>query len=160
LVAVAALGACAGENGVTSSAQASTPTLTWNGVATLQILCLVEPATAPTRAALQQQMCDEVRRQAASGATIPVKTLAFGDPALIEPGSATLLVHGNLQKLNGQDLLVVHIRLFRPARLEAETFFTAPPRAIPLSAGATFDRALRDALGASLARILPWRQGR
>jgi hypothetical protein len=155
-----ALGAWAGESGVTNSAQASTPPLTWQGVSTLQVLCLVDPPTLPTRDALQGRICGEVRRQAASGAPIPVKQLAFGDPALIEPGTATLLVHGNVQNVSGQELLLVHVRLFRPARLEAETFFTAPPVAVPLNISRASGDALGDALALSMARILPWRGGR
>ncbi|MFN3389712.1 MAG: hypothetical protein ACK40O_12355, partial [Allosphingosinicella sp.] len=129
----------------------------WQQVDSAKVLCLVAPETLPGRNALQAQLCDTVRDLAAEGAPIPVETIGFGDPAVLDRNVATLLVHASVQEAGGQRLLLFTIRTYRAGRVETDTLFGAPPRAVPLTPSGAADPALHDALAAALAETLPWR---
>lgn len=153
------LAACSGEPGMTG-ATARTPPLTWQQVESVKVLCLVAPDTLPARNALQTEICRTVRDIAAEGAPLPVETLAFGDPALLDPTVATLLVHAAVETVSGQPTLLYTIRTYRAGRAETDILFGAPPRAVPLAESGAADPALRHALTATLAETLPWMEGR
>lgn len=139
------------------TAAASTPPLTWQQVESAKVLCLLTPDTLPGRNALQTQLCDLVRDIAAEGAPIPVETIGFGDPAVLDRNVATLLVHGAVQEVAGKRLLLLTIRSYRAGRVDTDILFGAPPRAVPLTESGAADPALRETLAALLAETLPWR---
>lgn len=143
-----------------TGAAASMPPLTWQQVESARVLCLVTPHTLAGRHALQAQLCDTVRDIAAEGAPMPVETIAFGDPAMLDPSVATLLVHAAVQPVGGQPTLLFTIRPYRAGRTDTDILFGAPPRAVPLTESGAADPALRDALAATLAETLPWMRGR
>jgi hypothetical protein len=155
--ALLALSACSGEP-VTgeSPAVAATPPLSWQGVKRLQILCLVATDRPGDREALQRKLCEHVRTISAQGAPIPVETLEFGDPKLIDPANTTLLVHAHLQQVGGEQLLVLNVRNYRTGGGETDTIFGAPPRAVPMRDGPGADAALHEALRATLSETVPW----
>jgi hypothetical protein len=155
--ALLALSACAGEP-VTgeSTAVAATPPLSWQGVKRLQILCLVATNRPADRQSLERKLCEQVRMLSAEGAPVPVETLGFGDPKLINPDNATLLVHAHVQQVGGEQLLVLSIRNYRTGGGESDTIFGAPPRAVPLRDGPAADAALKEALRATLSETVPW----
>jgi hypothetical protein len=155
--ALLALSACSGEP-VTgeSPAVAATPPLSWQGVKRLQILCLVATNRPSDRESLQRKLCEHVRIISAQGAPVPVETLELGDPKLIDPANATLLVHAHVQQMGGEQLLVLSIRNYRTGGGETDTIFGAPPRAVPLRDGQGADAALQEALRATLSETVPW----
>lgn len=157
--AILFLAACSGEPGVNGAAEASTPPLTWQGVEALHILCLVDQSAGAARAALQPALCEKVREIAAQGAPIPVSTISFGDPAVIQPGRAALLVHAAVERPGGEALLVFTVRTYRAGRTETDILFGPPPRAVKLTRSGADDPALHDALAAALAETLPWMEG-
>src|SRR4051794_29124934 len=94
--ACAAASLLAGGAALTAAgARASEPVLAWQGATSLHILCVVAPATRADSRPLEAELCETVRALAADGAPIPVGLAAFGDPVVIQPGSATLLVHAS-----------------------------------------------------------------
>lgn len=144
-VALRALGAAAAL--ASGSAEAATPTALWQGVAGLNIHCLVS-TTAGVDTALQERLCARVRALASVAAPIPVTAIAAGDPALLAPDRVTLLVHASVQP---GPLLVFAVRPFRNS--DSPVLFGAAPHAVPLAD----EHALETALGAALSETLPWR---
>jgi hypothetical protein len=157
--AVALLCACGSDGVIVAEAEAATPTLAWQGATSLRILCLVGPAARPDAAALQDELCETVRGLAAEGAPIPVSRVGFGDPAVIQPATATLLVHASIEDDAGSRLMAVSLRAFRPGGVETAQLFGAAPRAVRLGASGPGGKPLRAAAAAMLADTLPWRQG-
>jgi hypothetical protein len=141
-------------------AQASTPQLTWQEAGSIGILCLVGPKTRSDAEKLQEEICDTVRELAAKGAPVPVTRLGFGDPALLDRGNLTLLVHASIQNDGDHRLLALDVRPFRPGGDHNVIFFGAPPRAIRIPGSGPGGDKLQAALAAALAETLPWRQVR
>jgi hypothetical protein len=141
-------------------APAATPQLTWQQAGSVQILCLVAPATRPDARKLQDELCDIVRTLAADGAPVPVSRIAFGDPAVLEPGTINLLVHASVQSDGDQRLVALDVRTFRPGGDHNAILFGAPPRAVRIPGSGPGGDKLETALAAALAETLPWRQGR
>ncbi|HYW15265.1 MAG TPA: hypothetical protein VE891_03810 [Allosphingosinicella sp.] len=145
--ALAALTAFSGA-AVTIPAQASTPAPIWQNVVRVNVLCLVQTESGVDTGALHNRICNSVRDRAAAGSPAPVGIVAMGDPAVLSPGSLTLLVQASAQR----GLLAFSIR---PYRNSGEAMlFTAAPRAVPL-AGAQA-KEFEAALGAALSETLPW----
>src|SRR5688500_7131185 len=95
-------------------AQASTPVLAWQHAAALRILCLVVPKTRPASDKPEGGMCETVRTLAADGAPVPVSRVGFGVPAVLEPGTVTLLVQASVQSDGDRRLVALNVRPFRP----------------------------------------------
>ena len=151
--ALLALSACSGEpvTGETA-AIASTPLLAWQQVKRLQILCHVASDRTGEREPLEQKLCDTVRTFAAAGAPVPVDIITPGDPKLLDPSSATLLVQGSVQQHGDARLLAFSVRSYRNGGTDSDIIFGAPPRAVALRD----DAALNQALRATLSDTVPW----
>src|SRR4051812_11479259 len=158
--ALAAASLLAGGYAGMTAAEASTPVLTWQGATSLHVLCVAGPATRADSRRLEAELCQTVRALAAEGAPIPVSLAAFGDPVVIQPGSATLLVHASVETDAGGRLMALSIRTFRPGGVETAQLFGAAPRAVRLTPSGPGGTPLRGAVAALLAETLPWRQGR
>ena len=146
-------------------AEAATQPLIWQQAGALRILCVVAPppAGSDVRAAqgdLEKELCDIVRALAADGAPVPVSKIGFGDPAVLEPGTVTLLVHASVQDDGGQRLVALDVRPFRPGGDHNAILFGAAPRAFRLPASGPGGAKLEAAVAAALAETLPWRQRR
>jgi hypothetical protein len=145
-------------------AETSTQPLMWQQASSIRILCLVAPsarldAVAPEKN-LQKELCDTVHKLAADGAPVPVSQIGFGDPAVLEPGTVTLLVHASVQADGGERLVALDVRPFRPGGDHNAILFGAAPRAVRIPASGPGGDKLEAALAAALAETLPWRQGR
>ena len=97
-----------------------------------------------------------MRALASAGAPIPVETIAPGDPKLLDPTSATLLVQGHVQQLGGSPVLAISVRSYRNGGTDSDIIFGAPPRAMALGDGPGPDAALNEALRATLSDTVPW----
>jgi hypothetical protein len=105
-------------------------------------------------------MCDIVRKLAAEGAPVPVSRVALGDPAVLEPGMVTLLVHASVQNDGEARLVALDVRPFRTGGDHVAVLFGAAPRAVRIAGSGPGGDKLEAALAAALAETLPWRQGR
>ena len=141
-------------------AQASTPVLAWQGAGSVRILCLVGPKTRRDAGKLQEEICDTVRKLAADRSPVPVSAIAIGDPAVLEPGTVTLLVHASVQSDGDQRLVALDVRPFRPGGDHNAILFGAAPRAVRIPGSGPGGDKLEAAVAAALAETLPWRQGR
>lgn len=133
---------------------ATTPSLDWQGVERVHVLCLVDAKTIDDKR-LEPVLCERVRALAAEGASVPVTTIGFGDPRLIEPGAMALLVHGAVRREPGETTLLFTMRTQRGGVGAERTFFGAAPRAVrlpPEGVTGAVDASLRSAL----ADTLPW----
>ncbi|HYI41595.1 MAG TPA: hypothetical protein VE053_14890 [Allosphingosinicella sp.] len=131
-------------------AEASTPPLIWRDVARVNVLCLVQTDLGVERGALHDRICNGVRDAAAAGSPAPVGIIAPGDPAVLAPGSVTLLVQASARS----GMLAFSIR---PYRNSGEALlFTAAPRAVALAGPARPAKEFEAALGAALSETLPW----
>lgn len=142
---------------IASSAAATTPSLAWQDVKSLRVLCLVE-ARALDDKQLEPALCDRVVRLASVGAPVPVSAVDFGDTALIEPGTMALLVHASVDRSAKPATVLFAMRTQRGGVGADQTFFGAAPRAAKLSARGE-DGALDAALRSALAETLPWSAG-
>jgi len=137
-------------------ADAATPTLAWQQVQAVRVLCLVQPETRPDADALRGEICRAAVRLAAQRAPLPVSEVGFGDPAVIAPGVVTLLVHASVAPDGDGRLLAFNVRPYRTGGVEASQLFTAAPRALRLPASGPGGHALERSLAGALAEILPW----
>jgi hypothetical protein len=158
--AFAALSACSGEPTMSQPSAAALPPLMWQQVTSVRVLCLVGPDVLPGRRELEAEICAKVRDLAAARAPVPVSTVGFGDPAVLEPETVTLLVHAAIQSEGDGRLLVFDIRTFRPGRPEAAELFGAAPRAVRIPVSGPAGPALDAALTAALAETLPSSQAK
>jgi hypothetical protein len=140
--------------------QTSNPPLMWQEAGAIRLLCLVGPATRSDARALQEELCDSARALASDGAPAAVSRVDFGDPAVLEPGSVTLLVHASVQSDGDRRLVALDVRPFRPGGDHNAILFGAPPRAVRIPGSGPGGDKLEAALAAALAETLPWRQGR
>lgn len=152
-VAVAVMGAGSADAsaGTPAAQQGASPPAVWRDLARLNILCLARSAGG-VDAALQARLCEGARSSAAQGAPVPVRVIAAGDPAVLAPDAATLLVHASVEPAGR--LLALSVRPFRNSADQTAVLFAAAPRAVDLKAG---DAALNRALDAAVAETLPWR---
>jgi hypothetical protein len=135
---------------------AATPPLIWQGVTSIGVQCLVQSEARGHEAALSAALCERVRQIASRGAPAPLRVLQLGDPALIAPGTASILVHGAVQSQGRGENLAFTLRPFRASAEQTAVLFGAAPRVAPLgSAGAA---TLDAALAAALSETLPWQQ--
>lgn len=139
--------------GVDAEAQRTPlPALSAQGIARTHILCLlVDPAGPKPR--MQQALCAQVRRLAALGAPVPVDTIGFGDPALLEPDALGILVHVAIERTGPHPHAVLNIRPHR-TQLSAGVLFGATPATAPIGADGTIADA---AIITALNQVLPWR---
>ena len=140
----------------TSSAQ-GTPALIWRDVSRIAVQCVIVPRDGPRTLAVEAALCRSVVRQATAGAPARIGTIAIGDPALLAPGTVTLLVHASLAPAPGGRLLAFSIRPFRAATDQSSVLYGAAPRAALIPASAATSPALDAAVGAALSDLLPWR---
>jgi hypothetical protein len=161
--ALALLPAC-GAAPMTGAAAAATPPLIWQQAGAVRILCLVAPPAGgdvhASNEALQEELCDLVRSLAADGAPVAVSRVGLGDPAVLEPGTITLLVHASVENDGGERLVALDIRPFRPGGDHNAILFGAAPRAVRIAGSGPGGDKLEAAVAAALAETLPWRQGR
>ena len=148
--ALVALTLCGGASVTTAPAGASTPALIWNGVARVNVLCLVQTDKGVERGALHDRLCNRVRDTASAGSPAPVGIIAPGDPAVLSPDSVTLLVQASARR----GLLAFSVRPYRNSG--APILFTAAPRAVQLSGAAGLAQEFEAALDAALSETLPW----
>ncbi|MEO7177523.1 MAG: hypothetical protein ABIW83_01635 [Allosphingosinicella sp.] len=141
-------------------ASAATQPLMWQQAGTIHVLCVVGPATRPDARKLEEEICDTVRALAADGAPVPVSRVGFGDPAVLEPGTVTLLAHASVESDGDQRLVALDIRPFRPGGDYNAILFGAAPRAVRIPGSGPGGDKLEAAIAAALAETLPWRQGR
>lgn len=142
---------------IAGSAAATTPSLAWRGVTTVRVLCLVEARVIEDKR-LEPELCDRVVRLASAGSPVPVTSIAFGDPALLQQGTMALLVHGAVERGESGATLLFSMRTQRGGVGANQTFFGAAPRAAKLSVRGE-DDALDAALRSALAATLPWSAG-
>ena len=147
--ALVALAACSVAP-ISTPLRASTPALIWKDVARVNVLCLVQTEAGVATGSLHNRICNGVRDAAASGSPAPVGIIAPGDPAVLSPGSVTLIVQASARG----GLLAFSIR---PYRSSGEAMlFTAAPRAVPLVGVAGLAKEFEAALAAALSETLPW----
>ncbi len=141
--------------------QASTPPLIWQQAGAVRVLCLVSASARRDEIdKLQEELCTIVRSLASDGAPVPVSRVGFGDPAVLEPGTVTLLVHASLQPDGDQRLVALDVRPFRPGGDHNAVLFGPAPRAVRIPLTGAGGNKLEAAVAAALAEILPWRQDR
>ena len=137
---------------------AATPPLIWQGVTSIGVQCLVQSEARGHEAALGAALCERVRRIASRGAPAPLRVIQLGDPALIAPGTASILVHGSIQGSGRGQLLAFTMRPFRASAEQTAVLFGAAPRVAPLGSAGAATPALDEALAAALSETLPWQQ--
>jgi hypothetical protein len=147
LAAVGAFAATLGGLPLADSAAASTPPLVWNGTGKLVILCVLSDFSRQ-RLDRQASLCQSVRNIAARNAPFPVEVIAAGDPALLAPDAAAVLVHASRER----EQLAFTLRVYRRSAEADSPLFGSAPRAVPAGDSAALDAAL----GAALAETLPW----
>jgi hypothetical protein len=138
---------------VSSGAAAATPSLFWQDVARVQILCLVTTEAGVDSGPLRERLCGRVATLAGEAATVPVAALAPGDPKLLAPDAVTILVQFNAERTAAGPLLALSLRPFRASADAGNLIFSAAPRAVPLADAPALDAAI----GAALSETLPWR---
>ena len=138
------------------AAQATLPPPMWRDVSSLRIHCLTTGESGVSDAELAQRLCGLVRDLASTGAPVPVAAIGPGDPALLAPGTVTLLVHASITPSPAGELLAFSIRPYRNSADADPLLFAAAPRAV-LLAGTDWERRLDAALLAALTETLPWR---
>lgn len=140
-----------------SVASAVTQTRAWAGVARVTVVCRASAETPAASLRLQETLCAAVAAAAASGATVPVSVVSFGDPAMFDAGSLVLLVNAASRPDAGTRLVTFSIRPWRVIAAEDNDLFGAPPQAARVS-GNDAGPELETAIKAALDGVLPWRQ--
>ena len=130
---------------------ASTPPLVWNGANTLLIFCVLSDSSGQ-RLERQAALCERVRSLAAKESPYPIEVIAAGDPAMLAPTAATLLVHASVERGPAEPLLAFSLRVYRRSADADSPLFGAAPRAVPVRDTVALDTAL----AAALAETLPW----
>jgi hypothetical protein len=106
-------------------------------------------------------LCARFAALASEGAPVPISIVEHGDPALVQQGTLTLMLHGAVYptssiapRATGQFMAFT----VRPHRAAAENrYFGTAPKVVSLPAGTAQGPALDAALAAVLAETLPWR---
>ena len=141
---------------LSGAACAATPSLLWAGAKRVAVNCLVHSGS-DDMAAFEAEICDRVASLAERGATLPVQSVAAGDPAFVEPGTVILLVHASIERTATGSTIAFTLRPYRASGGEAETFFGTAPRAVRIASPA-IEPPLEAVLRAAVAEILPWQQ--
>lgn len=168
VAAIVALCACRGDAAVNAAApvdaapspvarEATSLPLLWQGARGLNIFCVASGDADGER--LRNDLCARVRTIAAAGAPLPVRIVAPGDPAILDPDAVALLVHASVASEDGKRLLAFSIRPTRSGGAGRDLLFGAAPRAIRLPQSGAATAALDAALAAALAECLPWLAG-
>jgi hypothetical protein len=139
-----------------SAANAESPSLFWQGVKTVAVVCLVQ-SRAGNRPDLAAQLCARVRELASQGAPGPVRVVEMGDRALVDPASVTLLVHASVEQAPGGQAVAFTMRPHRALGGQDEILFGSSPRTASLKATGPIGASLDPGLSAALGEILPWR---
>lgn len=138
------------------AAVSSTPTLIWTGAKRVNIMCNVAGGPGIDHVALTKQLCRDVSRLAVKGATIPVRAIAIGDPAVLASDEVTLLVHASVTRSGEDRLLAFTVRPFRASTETTAVLFGAAPRAASIAMLGATSPALDAAITAALSETLPW----
>ena len=138
-----------------TQAGSTTPPLLWRNATSVGVQCIVTREPFRNDPQLQATLCARLADLASRGAPIPVQVVPLGDPALVAPGRAGLLVHAAIEPQRGGRLIVFSIR---PVGGSAESaiLFGAAPRAVSLGERELKSAALDAALAKALTEILPW----
>lgn len=136
-----------------SVARAETPTLLWQGVKQVGVVCLVNTDRGVDTGPLHDRLCARVRLLTAAGSPVPVTAVRIGDPSILSAGQVTLLVHASTGGTTAGKLMAVTIRPFRNAEGPG-LLFGAEPRIVSTAAD---DATLDAAIAVPLSQILPWR---
>lgn len=139
-----------------AGAEATTPSLLWSDARQVAIRCLVQSNTTGDSAAFEAALCARVGEIAGRGSPFPVKQVSPGDPALIAPGTVSLLVHASVERAPLGRTVAFTIRPYR-ATEGGDVPFGTRPLAVDLGS-ASFPQALETALAEALAEILPWQR--
>jgi hypothetical protein len=139
-----------------ATADAATPSLLWTDARQVAVRCLVQSNSTSDAAAVETSLCARVRDLASRASPYPVMRAEAGDPALVSPGTVTLLVHASVERAGGGRLVAFTLRPYRATEGGDIPFGTAP-RAIQLRS-ASLTPAVDTALGEALAEILPWQR--
>lgn len=163
---VAAFGllcACRGDAAVNAGvptalplAEAGSLPLIWQGADRLRILCIVQGGEER----LRDDLCARVLAAAGTGAPVPVESVAPGDPAVLDPGGVSLLVHASVATEGDERVLAFTVRPYRAGRSDTDILFGAAPRVVRLPQSGAGSPALDAALRAALAETLPWLERR
>ena len=137
-------------------AAAATPSLLWANARSLVVICLVQSATTPDAAAVQQSLCTRVSDLAGRGSPFPVKVVEAGDPALVAADTVALLIHASVERTTRGRVVAFTLRPHRASDGD-EILFGTSPRAVELVSPDP-DRALDSALREALSDILPWQR--
>ena len=164
LAGIAGAVACSGGAPVAQPAEltpVSTPTLTWADVERIGVYCVLASEQGVPQA-LQTRLCQALRDLVAQDASVPVEVIAIGDPALLRPGTVSIVLQGSVHAsasiapgARGQ-FLAFTMRPFRMSG-DATTITGSTVQVAPLSAEAENGPAMTAALQAALNEILPWR---
>ncbi len=131
----------------------------WLGVERIAILSRLTQGRILNEGISAQSICERLKPIVAEGAPGAVECiLSIGDPAVGTPGTGLLILDAALAEVSGagQQLLFT-VRRDRTHGLEPRpVYFGTAPRAVPADAFIREDRAVDEALRASLSEILPW----
>lgn len=139
-----------------SPAGATTPLQIWQDVSRVGVQCVVASAQSALRDSTQRMLCEKVRALVSPGAPAPVSIIPIGDPALLAPGTVTLLVHASATPIPEGQLVAFTIRPFRAAAEQTSVLYGAAPRAATIANSGAGSPALDAALEAALSETLPW----
>lgn len=133
----------------------------WAGVEHLLVLAQLAPTGGFADQALSRRICDAVKASAERDAPVSVECVGYGDRRLREPGYIALLVHAALDRADGPTRIVLAMRVLRQGPFAPSgTYFGAAPRVARFTPDARDNPDFERAVAASLAELLPWRQGR
>lgn len=156
LAHAAALGAL-GSLSASALVEASPPPLVWQDVAAIGVQCVVKASPSAFRHDLATELCERVRRIASTGAPTAIRIIAPGDPAILEAGRVTLLIHASAEaSASGSHLLAFTIRPFRVSSEQTSVLYGAAPRAVMLAGTSVEGSSLDSALEEALSETLPW----
>lgn len=139
-----------------ATAEATTQSLLWTDARQVAVRCLVQSNSTGDAAAVEAGLCERVRDLASRSSPYPVERAEAGDPALIAPGTVTLLVHASVERSAGGRTIAFTLRPYR-ATQGGDTPFGTAPRSVEVRSGAPIP-AIDSALAEALAEILPWQR--
>lgn len=141
---------------VPASAEAS-PSPMWRDLKAVGLQCLVQAHPRLNAKDLEAALCERIRAIAAEGAPVPIKRVAFGDPAIPAAGTVTLLVHASVQPTGDRLALSFAIRPIRPSSSDSEAYVGTAPKTALLAGKAGLGASLDAPLTSALAELLPWK---
>ncbi len=141
---------------VPASAEAS-PSLMWRDLRAVGVQCLVQAPAKLNTKDLEAALCERMRTIAAEGAPVPIKSVTFGDPAILAAGTVTLLVHASVEPSGDRLALNFAIRPIRPSSPDSEVYFGTAPKLATLAGARDLGPSIDSALSSALAELLPWK---